>query len=94
MQQTQHLQAYLNEFIFRFNRRRSRARGLLFYRVLELSVGHQPVRYRDLVPVLKPKIVRPRPPGGGGHPPSLDRPRAVRPWRRTSRPVLRSVEEP
>src|SRR5262249_25951775 len=40
-----HLQAYLNEFCFRFNRRRSRSRGLVFYRVLELAVGHDPVRY-------------------------------------------------
>src|SRR6266567_3881479 len=40
-----HLQAYLNEFAFRFNRRRSRSRGLVFYRVLELATGHDPVRY-------------------------------------------------
>ena len=38
-----------NEFAFRFNRRRSRSRGMVFYRVLELAVGHAPVRYRDLV---------------------------------------------
>jgi ISXO2-like transposase domain/Sigma-70 region 2 len=35
-----HLQSYLDEFVFRFNRRRSRSRGLVFYRVLELAVGH------------------------------------------------------
>ena len=33
-----HLQAYLNEFTFRFNRRNSRQRGLLFYRLLEQAV--------------------------------------------------------
>lgn len=44
-----HLQAYLGEFVFRFNRRTSKARGLLFYRVLELAVAHDPVRYTDLV---------------------------------------------
>jgi transposase-like protein len=44
-----HLTGYLNEFVFRFNRRRSRSRGLVFYRVLELAVGHEPVRYRDLI---------------------------------------------
>ncbi|HEY5186092.1 MAG TPA: transposase, partial [Actinomycetes bacterium] len=27
-----HLPAYLDEFVFRFNRRTSRSRGLLFYR--------------------------------------------------------------
>jgi transposase-like protein len=76
-----HLQSYLNEFVFRFNRRTSRSRGLVFYRVLELAVAHQPVRYRDLVVDPKPKRVRPTPPGARGHPPSLDRPRADRPWR-------------
>ena len=76
-----HLQSYLNEFTFRFNRRRSRSRGMVFYRVLELAVGHAPVRYRDLVAHPQPKAVRPVPPARGGHPPSLDRPRAARPWR-------------
>ena len=76
-----HLHSYLNEFAFRFNRRRSTSRGMVFYRVLELAVGHDPVRYRDLVVDPRPKATRPVPPGTGGHPPSLDRPRAARPWR-------------
>ena len=87
-----HLQSYLNEFVFRFNRRRSRARGMPFYRVLELAVAHPPVRYRELVADPKPKLVPPKPPGGGGHPPSLDRPRADRPWRRASSALVRSAE--
>ena len=33
-----HMQAYLDEFTFRFNRRHSRSRGMLFYRLLEQSV--------------------------------------------------------
>jgi hypothetical protein len=33
-----HLPSCVNEFAFRFNRRRSRSRGLLFFRVLELAV--------------------------------------------------------
>ena len=78
----EHLDGYLNEFCFRFNRRRSASRGLVFYRVLELAIGHDPVRYRDLIanpaPHGKPHRTR-----GIGHPPSLDRPRARRPWRRT-----------
>jgi transposase-like protein len=78
-----HLQSYLNEFAFRFNRRNSRSRGMLFYRVLELAVGHMPVRYRDLVADPRTKAIKPIPPGGGGHPPSLDRPRAAHPWRTT-----------
>jgi hypothetical protein len=44
-----HLAFYLNEFVFRFNRRRSRSRGLVFYRVLELAILHEPVRYGDLI---------------------------------------------
>jgi hypothetical protein len=76
-----HLPAYLDEFVFRFNRRRSRSRGLVFYRVLELAVGHDPVRYQDLIAARRPRVVPLRPPRAGGHPPSLDRPVAGRPWR-------------
>ena len=77
-----HLASYLNEFVFRFNRRRSRSRGLLFYRVLELATAHDPVRYRELIARPKPGR-RPQlpPPSSRGHPASLDRPHAKRPWR-------------
>lgn len=68
-----HLQSYLDEFIFRFNRRRSSSRGMVFYRVMELAVGHHPVRYRDLVSDPPPKPTAPVPPAHGGHPPTLDR---------------------
>ena len=78
-----HLPSYMNEFVFRFNRRRSRSRGLLFYRVLELAIAHDPVRYRALVANPQPKTTPPTPPGRQGHPPSMDRPRAPRPWRTT-----------
>ncbi len=76
-----HLQSYLDEFVFRFNRRGSRSRGMVFYRVLELAVAHDPVRYRQLVANPKSKMVPPKPPTGRGHPPSMDRPHAARPWR-------------
>ncbi len=76
-----HLTRYLNEFVFRFNRRRSRSRGMVFYRVLELAVGHDPVRYKDLIASQRPRAVPPTPPRTRGHPPSLDRPPANRPWR-------------
>ncbi len=75
-----HLQSYLDEFVFRFNRRTSRSRGLVFHRVLELAAGHEPVRYRDFIVTPQPKK-RPPTGGGWGHPPSLDRPPANRPWR-------------
>ena len=38
----EHLPYYLDEFTFRFNRRTSRARGLLFYRLLEQAVQCAP----------------------------------------------------
>jgi hypothetical protein len=75
-----HLQAYLNEFAFRFNRRNSRSRGLVFYRVLDLAAGHHPVRYHDILAARKPRNVPPLR-RGAGHSPSLDRPAAARPWR-------------
>ena len=78
-----HLPSYLDEFVFRFNRRRSRSRGMLFYRVLELAVAHGPVRYQDLVMSKSRKTVPPKPPRRRGHPPSLERPPLSRPWRQT-----------
>ena len=78
-----HLPDYLNEFVFRFNRRRSRSRGLVFYRVLELAVAHEPVRYRELIINPRPGPAERLPPATRGRPPSLERPRAGRPWRRS-----------
>lgn len=42
----QHLPYYLDEFTFRFNRRTSRQRGMLFYRLLQQAVetGPQPLK--------------------------------------------------
>lgn len=44
--QEMHLQAYLDEYVFRFNRRKSANRGLLFYRLLE-SAMHVPPTTQD-----------------------------------------------
>jgi transposase-like protein len=77
----EHLDYYLDEFTFRFNRRRSRSRGLVFYRVLELAAGHDPVRYHNIVAGKRPRKIPPTPPVTRGHPPSLERPPAERPWR-------------
>jgi ISXO2-like transposase domain len=43
-----HLEYYLDEFTFRFNRRTSRSRGKLFERLLEQAVAVEPVPYRTL----------------------------------------------
>ena len=50
-----HLPSYLNEFVFRFNRRHSRSRGMVFYRVLELAVAHEPVRYQERIVTERPR---------------------------------------
>jgi hypothetical protein len=42
------LDYYLDEFAFRFNRRHSRHRGLLFYRLLEGALAADPHPYRAL----------------------------------------------
>lgn len=45
----EHLDYYLDEFTFRFNRRTSRHRGKLFYRLLQQAVAIEPVPYRALI---------------------------------------------
>ena len=44
-----HLDYYLDEFTFRFNRRRSRHRGKLFFRLVQQAVAADPVPYARLV---------------------------------------------
>jgi len=44
-----HLDYYLDEFTFRFNRRRSASRGKLFFRLLEQAVQVGPVTYDTIV---------------------------------------------
>ena len=44
-----HLEYYLDEYTFRFNRRSSRSRGLLFYRLMQQAVMTQPLPYREIV---------------------------------------------
>jgi transposase-like protein len=53
-----HLQAYLDEFTFRFNRRKSTHRGMLFYRLIEQCVAMHPMSFRELVATPKPKDTR------------------------------------
>jgi transposase-like protein len=44
-----HLPYYLDEFTFRFNRRTSRRRGMLFYRLAQQALAVDPAPYRSLV---------------------------------------------
>ena len=45
----EHLDYYLDEFTFRFNRRKSRSRGKLFFRLLQQAVAIDPVPYKSMV---------------------------------------------
>lgn len=45
----EHLDYYLDEFTFRFNRRRSASRGKLFFRLLEQAVQIGPVPYKVII---------------------------------------------
>lgn len=44
-----YLDYYLDEFTFRFNRRKSRHRGKLFYRLLQQAVSVEPMTYERLI---------------------------------------------
>jgi transposase-like protein len=44
-----HLEYYLDEFTFRFNRRKSRSRGKLFYRLLQQAVAIGPAPYDHII---------------------------------------------
>ena len=43
-----HVDYYLDEFTFRFNRRTSRSRGLLFYRLIQQSAAAEPATYANI----------------------------------------------
>jgi len=45
----QHLGYYLDEFTFRFNRRRADHRGLLFFRLLQNAMVIEPTTYKQMV---------------------------------------------
>ena len=45
----EHLSSYLNEFVFRFNRRTSAYRGKLFLRLAQQAVAVEPVPYANLI---------------------------------------------
>jgi len=46
---SQHLDYYLDEFTFRFNRRTSRYRGKLFYRLLQNAMLVEPITYQQMI---------------------------------------------
>ena len=50
----EHLEYYLDEFTFRFNRRTSQNRGKLFYRLLQQAVQTSPAPYTALAKGIRP----------------------------------------
>jgi len=78
----EHLDAYLNEYTFRFNRRRSRRRGLLFYRLLEQAVVAEPITYRSMIVNSAPTGRRPSAPSRPGRVATV--PAVHRPWRQSA----------
>jgi transposase-like protein len=45
----EHLDSYLDEFVFRFNRRTSQHRGKLFYRLVQQAVAVSPAPYETII---------------------------------------------
>jgi transposase-like protein len=43
------LQRYLDEFTFRYNRRKSMSRGLLFYRIISRAMEHGPISSEEVI---------------------------------------------
>ncbi len=50
----EHLEYYLDEFTFRFNRRTSHHRGKLFYRLLQHAMQTEPAPYSQLAKGIRP----------------------------------------
>jgi transposase-like protein len=44
----EYLSYYLDEYTFRYNRRKSNSRGLLFQRLIEQGVLHEPIEYKSI----------------------------------------------
>jgi transposase-like protein len=61
----EHLDAYLDEFTFRFNRRTAGSRGRLFHRLLRQAVLAAPAPYRDMVRRDRTRTREPLRPGDG-----------------------------
>jgi len=77
----EHLQAYFDEWVFRFNRRRSRSRGLQFHRLMAQATSGEAIAYNDLRKAGRTRSAPPPPPAARSLPPSLDLGRVGLPWR-------------
>jgi len=81
----EHLPAYLDEWVFRFNRRRSRSRGLLFHRLLAHAAASDALTYNQLRKAGRTRSAPPPPPATRALPTSLDLGHVGLPWRSSER---------
>jgi len=81
----EHLAAYLDEWVFRFNRRRSRSRGLLFHRLLAHAATSDALTYNQLRKAGRSRSAPPPPPAARALPQSLDLGHVGLPWRSSDR---------
>ncbi len=77
----EHMQAYFDEWVFRFNRRNSRSRGLLFQRLLKQAVEGDALTYKELRKAGRTRPPPPPPVRARMLPPSLERQGTGLPWR-------------
>ena len=56
-----YLPYYLDEFTFRFNRRKSRSRGKLFYRLMQQALNTSPRSYESMVKPFREKLLNETP---------------------------------
>jgi len=77
----EHMPAYFDEWVFRFNRRRSRSRGLLFQRLLQQAVAGDALTYKELRKAGRTRPPPPPPVRERMRPPSLEREQSGLPWR-------------
>jgi len=77
----EHIQAYSDEWVFRFNRRNSRSRGLLFQRLLQQAVEGDALTYKELRKAGRTRPAPPPPVCARMLPPSLELQEVGLPWR-------------
>ena len=77
----EHIQAYFDEWVFRFNRRKSRSRGLLFQRLLQQAVEGDALTYKELRKSGRTRPAPPPPVRARMLPPSLELEESGLPWR-------------
>jgi hypothetical protein len=76
-----HLQAYCDEWVFRFNRSASRSRGRQFLRLLENAVQTAPLPYAALTPSSRPRSMSPTVKGHSGSMRDIEINDERRPWK-------------